>query len=96
MRILEKGEYLGTGPCLVSPLKLVSLVIGLRENTGAVDSGNCRLLPEMEELQSRCGHGSPAAVIVDDVGSPARDYVYANERHSLPAASAIYQIIRKH
>ena len=49
MRILEKGENSGTGPCLVSLLKLVSLAIGLRENTKAVDSRKCRLSSEMEE-----------------------------------------------
>ena len=48
-RILEKGENSGTRPCPASPLNLVSQVIDFRGSIEVVESGKCRLSPEMEE-----------------------------------------------
>jgi hypothetical protein len=91
LKILEKGESSGTRSCPVSPLKLVSPAISVRENIVGVDSGNCRLSPVMEELQSRCGPGYQAALFVDDNGSPAKEFMCAGGRPSPPAVTATSQ-----
>jgi hypothetical protein len=82
-RFLEKGEILGAGPCLASSVNLAISANDSRGNPECVGSGSklfqVRLSPEtvlsvsaclLEELQSRCGPGSPASLIVTDSGLP--------------------------
>jgi hypothetical protein len=88
LKILEKGESSGTRSCPASPLKVDSPAISLRENIMVVDSGNCRLSPAMEELQSRCGPGYQVALFIDDIGSPAKEVMCAGGRPSSPAVNA--------